>query len=176
MIRQFARPQRSILWQAALVVVLTVALTAVGTALVMSQHRYLHSTRALVDMTPSDLGHAAALVVQGSVVGQTRQLDPNGRHVITKTTVQVHATYKGSPSSTVVVLTQGGSAANVTEVAEDEPTFANGQEIVLFLAPQGDGFVTVGAFQGRYFVNGATAANEKGSLPVHDLVNAAQAR
>lgn len=157
------------------IVIVAGFLATAGLGLLISQHRYVHSTLALVDMSPAALGRGAAAIVRGRVAGQTTA--PNGGGVVTLTTVDVGSVYKGPASvGALVIRTQGGTFGSVTEVAEDQATFRPGSEVVVFLFAQTDGYHVLAGFQGRYFVEGGAAWNEKESLPLVTLIDAASSR
>lgn len=157
----------------AFVGVLTVLLSALGFAVVWATTVRVGSSSLLIDLSVSDLAQTATVVAEGVVVDQRTRSPREGIGVLTDSTVRISRVLKGVASETLVVTSRGGRLGNVLEVAEDDPSLRAGQRLVLFLAPRWDGGLeVVGGFQGRYHIEADRAQNEKGTVPISDLVDA----
>ena len=94
----------------------------------------------MVELTTADLVDHAAVVVTGTVEG-VKSLPPDGRGVIyTEAMVRVEDTVVGALDKDVVVVRyMGGQYGDLGMVVEDQPTFAPGEKVVLFLQPTAGG-------------------------------------
>jgi len=96
---------------------------------------------------------SSSVVVKGRVMATDSQWasDQRGNHIWTRVTVFVDNTLKGAVAGNWLILeVQGGTVGDITEAVEDLPTFAVGEEVVLFLA--GNPLGVVGGYQGKLTV------------------------
>lgn len=158
---------------------LTIGITLVGIVASVVGTQFVRTSGAVPRMTLSDLTRYADVIVTARVVGQSKEVrQPQGSQrgpvVLTHTTLSVLARHKGSPESQIVVTTQGGRSGSVFHVVDHQPTFSNGDRIIVFLytAPRDGTYATVGAFQGRFVVRGNVASNGDSELEEQKLIDA----
>jgi len=119
------------------------------------------------------VGHAS-LVVQGTVGRQASAWE--GGHIVTRTTVSVARSLKGSAPRTVVVETLGGVVGDVGQVASGEAALTPGEEVVLLLEPAGEGWRAVGMAQGVFHVRADLSGSRVASQEVAGLAVASPGR
>lgn len=133
-----------------------------------------------------ELSQTATGIIKGKVV----QILPSQKGVRKRDTVptvytdvviKVSETIKGQPQDQVIVRTVGGNAGeglNRLVVIGDDPSFSVGQEVVIFLSKEGDGFFDLpeGYYtsgvgeQGTYYLADGKASNFKGTLSEEELM------
>jgi len=127
-------------------------------------------------LTFDDLTRHASVIVTANVTGQSVELRQGSQRVptvLTHTTFAVLSQHKGAASAQIVVTTLGGRLPGVTHIAEDEPTYALGDRVILFLGTASDGsYYLVGEFQGSFLVRGTLASNGRLQLNEAKLVEA----
>jgi hypothetical protein len=75
----------------------------------------------------------AESVVRGAVVAiETRRVD-EGRRIVTLVTVRPSVTYKGEAREALQVVIDGGADGEFAQRVQGLPTFAEGEEVLLFL-------------------------------------------
>jgi hypothetical protein len=94
----------------------------------------------MVPQTTADLVGHATLVVTGTVES-VNYTPPDGRMIIsTEARVRIDETVVGASAEDVVtVRALGGRYGDTALVVEDQPVFEEGEEVVLFLAPDAKG-------------------------------------
>ncbi len=108
----------------------------------------------MVPLTTEELVAHATLVVTGTVEA-ARALPPDGQGMIfTEVKVRVKDTVVGATNEEVVtVRCMGGEYGGLGVAVEDQPTFALGEDVVLFLAPgMGGSYVCPDDVQSKYVV------------------------
>jgi hypothetical protein len=133
-----------------------------------------------------EAARSAEAVVRGRVVTTAPRLARDGRRVVTEVEIAVASAWKGTPEATVRVVVPGGSTGAVATWVDAAPTFAAGEEVVVFLAREGAGWRVMGHAMGKYRIEGpgahpalggavvlprALAAGERaaGPMPVSEL-------
>lgn len=109
-------------------------------------------------LTIEALARESDAVVRGRVERRESRWSPDRLRIHTLVTVQVSAVWRGSAPERVVVSTPGGEVGDVGQWVDAAPTFADGEEVVVFLSrrPSGD-FEVRGMRQGKFRVEGDTA-------------------
>jgi hypothetical protein len=94
----------------------------------------------MVALTTEELVSNASLVVVGTV-DDVKAYPPDGRGVIySEAKVRVSDAVVGATSEEVVTVRwMGGEYGDLAFAVTAEPTFVEGEEVVLFLAPAGEG-------------------------------------
>ena len=124
------------------------------------------SARALTATTRDFEGLVARAetIFKGTVYAQEsfwRGEGPN-RHIATRVTFQVLATYKGVSASSQTLEFLGGTLEGRSTRVPGAPQFAVGETAVLFVVGNGEQFCPlVGAFQGRFVVERDPATAEE---------------
>jgi hypothetical protein len=153
--------------------VLTLVLTLAGLASTIGSHRYVGSSMAVADLSPVQMAHLATDIVRGTVVSQVAEIAPDGNRVLTRSKIRVMQTFKGIPSSLLVVTTHGGTAGNITEYAADQASLPVGRDVVVFLIRENGDLVPVAGYEGRFFIAQNRAVSEVLSLDLGELISAA---
>jgi hypothetical protein len=112
----------------------------------------------------STLVSMSEVIVRGTVVGGEAAWDAGRHRIYTRTAVRVSHWFKGSGSSEIVVQTVGGRVGAVVAGISGMPTFAPGEDVILFLHPGTDYFYAAALSQGVFHVrsstSGATASRD----------------
>ncbi len=112
----------------------------------------LHAT-LLPSFDLAQLTARADRIVRGRVVAQTGLLVAPAGRVVTDTRVEVHEVLKGAPVPAQIVVRRPGGKVGDTEVhVVGAPTFAIGEDVVLFLRVGAAGHALVGLAQGKFAV------------------------
>jgi hypothetical protein len=109
-------------------------------------------------VTVEDAARASEAVVRGTVERRTSRVTPGG--IVTDVEVAVASAWKGAPGSRVTVTIPGGMVGDVGEWVDAAPTFADGEEVVLFLARVAPGWRVNGLALGKFRVEGLEAVPE----------------
>jgi hypothetical protein len=112
------------------------------------------SATTMIPLTIEQLTERASAVVRGHTVATHSAWDGHGR-IVTHATVQVEQSYAGgaTPGASLDVATYGGTVDGTSMLVIGAPSFSVGEEVVLFLAPQGalgNGIAELG--QGKFEV------------------------
>ena len=105
-------------------------------------------------LTLTELRTRAERVVEGKVI-KVRSLRSEGR-VETEVTVRVRRAHKGDFETRIRLRALGGEMGNRQMLVPGAPTFARGDEVLLFLYADGDSWRPVGMFQGVWRLDGGT--------------------
>ncbi len=110
-------------------------------------------------VTVETLARESDAVVRGRVERRESRWSSDGMRIHTWVTVQVSAVWRGSAPARVVVLVPGGEVGDVGQWVDASPTFADAEEVVVFLnrRPSGD-YEVRGMRQGKFRVEGAVAS------------------
>jgi hypothetical protein len=103
-----------------------------------------------------EAARSSEVVVRGIVIRREGRLLDDGR-IVTDVQVAVTSAWRGDPDALLTVRVPGGSLGTLALAVDAAPTFADGEDVVLFLARKGPGWVVVGLAQGKYAVHGASA-------------------
>jgi hypothetical protein len=110
-----------------------------------------------VETSVEEVARSAEVVVRGRVISANGRLTRDGRRVVTDVDIAVDGAWKGDAGATVRVVVPGGSTGAVAMSVDAAPTFAPGEEVVVFLARRGEAFTVVGHAFGKYRVEGPDA-------------------
>lgn len=153
------------IWKIALTGVVAVALLS-GCGFLKTE---VHSEADVLSYDKAQLVKDATLIVAGEVVGFETQDDANG-FPATDYLIKVDRAYKGDAPETVEVRTVGGENERMRYFPnEDQVTFQQGEQVVVFLTDQkGDGrdrldfgYYVVGQAQGKFFEANGKLQNKK---------------
>lgn len=131
------------------------------------------------------MARASDAVVRGQVVDVASRAVAGGR-IVTEVELAVASAWKGAPDATVRFVVPGGRAGGLALKVDSAPTFAPGEEVVLFLSRSGatwrvngqalgtfrvEGTAARAAVEGARTLPGALAAGERraGTMPVDEL-------
>jgi hypothetical protein len=121
----------------------------------------------MVEMPLAQVADRAALIVQGSVIGQTSRWTDDGRTIMTDVTLRVSDVLKGRAEQDGLLTFQveGGEVGDMGIWVEHQPRFVSDQEVLLFLRPaQGSGLAVQNAEQGRYCIYQSRAFDYRGRV------------
>ena len=85
---------------------------------------------------------------------------------MTDVVVSVASAWKGDPGKRVTITVPGGEVGDQGVWVDGAPTFADGEEVVVFLARRGPGWNVNGLALGKYRVEGDRARPELGNAMV----------
>jgi len=107
-----------------------------------------------------DLATQADVVARGTVAKAEARWE--GKRIVTDVTLSVAATLKGARAAQLTFVVPGGVADGVGMVVPGAPSFAPGEDVVVFLRRQAGAYAVVGLGQGKYHLardkDGATIA------------------
>lgn len=112
----------------------------------------------LVPLTIEDLTRKSDVVVRGTVLAQDARWSPDRHLIYTFVRVRVDETLKGAADAEVMVQRPGGTLGDITQRVHGAPEFADGEQVVLFLArlpSRTPMYVVEGMAQGKLKVEGA---------------------
>jgi len=118
-----------------------------------------------VAATVEEVARSSEAVVRGRVVAAAGRSTRDGR-IVTDVDVEVASAWKGAPERTLRVVVPGGSLGWIALRVEGAPTFAPGEEVVVFLSREGRAWRVNGYGQGKYRVVGAEARPGLGGAEV----------
>ncbi len=109
-------------------------------------------------VTVEALARESDAVVRGTVERRESHWTGDRLRIYTLVTVQVASAWRGSAPGRGVVRVPGGEVGDVGQWVDAAPTFADGEEVVLFLSrhPSGD-FEVRGMRQGKFRVESGMA-------------------
>jgi hypothetical protein len=111
-----------------------------------------------VALSVEALARTSDAVVRGRVRSLEGTRSPDGRRVFTLVDVEVTAAWRGAGQRTVRVIVPGGVAGDIGQRVDGAPTFAVGEEVVLFLhRAEAGGHRVAGLAQGKFAVAGGLA-------------------
>lgn len=127
------------------------------------------TTQLKVDLT--GLAQGADAVVHGVVRRVESRWSGDGMRIVTDVEIQVTESLKGQPGGTVLVTQPGGRVGDVGQVVHGLASFAEGEEVVVFLQKRGARAFRVSAMaQGKYQVQ--RSADGKTALAVPEPTEA----
>jgi hypothetical protein len=103
--------------------------------------------------TVAGVARSSDAVVRGTVISAAGRETAGGR-IVTDVDVEVASAWKGAPERIVRIVVPGGSLGSIALRVEGAPTFAAGEEVVVFLAREGRAWRVSGYGQGKYRVVG----------------------
>jgi hypothetical protein len=114
--------------------------------------------------TVEELARASSLVVRGTVEGQECRVGADGPRLYTFVEIRVAEALKGAPVSRVSVRVPGGVLGPRGQRVAGAAAFADGDEVVVFLSPAGEGHQVTGMAQGKFAVRGGEARPDLSGL------------
>ena len=115
-----------------------------------------------------DLAARSQTIVQGTVLGSRTYWSPDGKLILTNTTIQVTESLKGQAGRTVEVTTVGGQIGDRILHVGGMPAFVPGESTIVFAA-RSNGYLTViGLGQGKFTVSNGEVANSLSELTFPD--------
>jgi hypothetical protein len=118
-----------------------------------------------VAATVEEVTRSSEAVVRGRVAAAASRSTGDGR-IVTDVDVEVASAWKGAPERTIRIVVPGGSLGWIALRVEGAPTFAPGEEVVVFLAREGRAWRVNGYGQGKYRVVGGEARPGLGAAKV----------
>ena len=111
-------------------------------------------------------------IAQTIVVGEVKKSEtywsPDGRLILTRHTIEVGETLKGSTAETVEITTIGGTIGDRTLYVAGMPAFAPGEETIVFTETIGAYRTVVGLGQGKFSVTDGGVTNDLSNLEFPD--------
>lgn len=99
-----------------------------------------------------EVARTSDAVVRGRVERLSARWSGDGRRILTDVEVRVSAVWKGAAPERVRITVPGGRIGRVAQRVDAAPAFAEGEEVVVFLARRGAGFRVAGSALGAYRV------------------------
>jgi hypothetical protein len=119
-------------------------------------------------LTLEDLTKRSQSVLQGVVRGSRTYWGPDGKLILTNTTIEVTEAIKGQSSRTVEVTTVGGRIGDRVLHVSGMPAFTQGENTIVFVE-RASGYLTVlGLGQGKFTVSNGEVANSPSELNFPD--------
>jgi hypothetical protein len=122
-------------------------------------------------LTLQDLTVRSQSIVQGIVRGSRSYWSPNGKLILTSTTIEVTESIKGQGGQaprTVDITTVGGQIGDTVLRVGGMPSFAPGESTIVFVE-RSNGYTTVlGLGQGKFTVANGEVANSVSELTFAD--------
>lgn len=138
---------RALVGLCAVLLVFTALPAAASTFLALDQDELLASSNA---------------VIQGTVLETRAFWNEEGTIILTEARIEVQDLVAGNAPAVVTVRTPGGEVGNYRVEATGFPTFSAGEEVLVFLAADGQSFRVAGHLQGQYRIR----PSDKGKLAV----------
>jgi len=118
-----------------------------------------------IALSVEGLARSSDAVVRGQVRKTAATLSPDGRRIFTLVDVDVASTWRGDARRTVQVIVPGGVVGNIGQRVDGAPSFAEGEEVVVFLQrAEASGFRVAGLAQGKFQVAGTFATPDVAQL------------
>jgi hypothetical protein len=102
----------------------------------------------------------AEAIVRGRVEARVSRWTADHRRIVTDVTVTVTQAWKGAPGPQVIVTLPGGTVGRIGQHVDAAPSFADGEEVVVFLSRAGGGWRLAGLALGKYRVRAETGEVE----------------
>jgi hypothetical protein len=119
-------------------------------------------------LTLDDLAKRSQNIVQGIVRGSRTYWSPDGKLILTNTTIEVTESIKGQAARTVEVTTVGGQIGDTVLHVGGMPAFIPGENTIVFVE-NSRGYLTVlGMSQGKFTVANGEVANSLSELTFPD--------
>jgi hypothetical protein len=112
-----------------------------------------------------EMARSSEAVVHGRVIATAARATADGG-IVTDVDVAVASAWKGAPEQTVRLVVPGGTLGQIALRVEGAPTFAPGEEVVVFAAREGRAWRVNGYALGKYRVVGGEARPSVGSARV----------
>jgi hypothetical protein len=119
-------------------------------------------------LTLEDMVTRSQGIVQGTVRGSRSYWSPNGKWILTSTTIEVTESIKGQTTRSVEVTTVGGQVGDSVLYVGGMPAFTPGESTIIFVE-RSNGYLTVmGLAQGKFTVANGLVANSLSDLTLPD--------
>jgi hypothetical protein len=105
------------------------------------------SMAMVIDIPAGELDNQSALIVTGTVTGQSSNWSDDQSSIYTDVTIAVGQVDKGLADNSVVVRIPGGEVGEVGLGVEDVPVFMVGDQVRLHLAPAQGGVYTLVSYR-----------------------------
>lgn len=115
-----------------------------------------------------DLVRKANTIVVGKATKSRSFWNSNHKLILTTYTLEIQETIKGERSRTVEVTTIGGTVGDVTLQVAGMPSFAPGENAVVFIEYVGGFATVVGLEQGKFAVRNGEVSNRMTGLSFPD--------
>ncbi len=115
-----------------------------------------------------DMVKKAQSIVHGRVRSARPHWSPDGKLILTTYTIDVDETLKGHAGKSIELTTIGGKIGDLTVFAAGVPSFAVGEESVVFIEKTGTVDSVVGLNQGKFSVKDGEVANSVTDLAFPD--------
>ncbi len=136
-------------------------------ALVLFTATYVKAT-TVQRLGLEDLARKAHHIVAGKVRNSKTFWSGNGKLILTSYTIDVADNIKGQPPQTLELTTIGGKIGDLELHVAGMPSFAKGEEIVVFTEPSAGYEVVLGAAQGKFTVENGEVFNDVSDLSFPD--------
>jgi hypothetical protein len=107
--------------------------------------------------TVEEAARTSDAVVRGTVIGASSRYAPGSDRIVTDVRVAVASAWKGAPGATVTITIPGGRVGDLGQLVDAAPRFAQGEEVVVFLARRREAWRVNGLALGKWKVSGSTA-------------------
>lgn len=141
------------------------ALAALCAALVAAAAARPAAAATFVATSVEEVARGSDAVVRGRVVATAARRTRDGR-IVTEVDVAVNAAWKGDAGSTVRLVVPGGRLPGLAMRVDAAPTFAAGEEVVVFVVRRGTAWHVNGLALGKFGVVGAEARPSLGGAVV----------
>ena len=111
-----------------------------------------------------ELARASDLVVRGEVLRQRSRLGADGSRIYTFVEIRVAQSWRGQAPAVVTVRVPGGVVGDRGQRVDGAAAFADGDEVVVFLAPAGRVHQVTGMAQGKFAVRAGEARPDLSGL------------
>jgi hypothetical protein len=115
-----------------------------------------------------DLVKKARHIVAGKVLASRTYWSDNGKLILTSYTIDVDENIKGQSARSIEVTTIGGKIGDVELHVSGMPSFAKGENVVVFTEPSGRYEVVLGMGQGKFAVENGEVSNHVADLSFPD--------
>lgn len=121
---------------------------------------------ALVREDVAHLSETSDVIVRGTVRRVESRWTSDHRRIVTDVELQVAESLKGAPGQTLVVMQPGGVVGDIGQKVSGLASFAQGEEVVVFLQQRGtDRFIVSGMAQGKFRVERSSDGTSAFAVP-----------
>lgn len=112
-----------------------------------------------------ELAQSSDTVVHGTVRRMESRWSADKRRIVTDVEIEVAETLKGQAGSTVLIVQPGGRVGDIGQIVHGLASFAEGEEVVVFLERRGtSAYRVMGMAQGKYQIR--RSADHRSALAV----------
>jgi hypothetical protein len=116
-------------------------------------------------LSVEELARASDAVVRGRVVKVTARRSSDGKRISTYAEVEADSVWRGTAPSRFTVVARGGVVDGIGEKVFGAPTFAQGEDVVVFLGKTDGSYYRVrGLAQGKFSVANGQASPDLSGL------------